>query len=88
MEWLINIQEKDDEMIVVTFLNKRDSELDAVCSLSLAQNHVDFFRAVGFHEDTASKLDAIRVKIETRKKIYYRWNNLPNRVNKLRAEFC
>jgi len=57
------------------------------CAL-LAQNHVDFFRAVGFHEDTASKLDAIRVKYETRKLIYYRWNNLPNRVNKLRAEFC
>jgi len=37
------------------------------CALSLAQNHVDFFRAVGFHEDTASKLDAIRVKYETRK---------------------
>ena len=62
------------------------SSLDAVCSL--AQNHVDFFRAVGFHEDTASKLDAIRVKYETRKLIYYRWNTLPNRVNKLRAEFC
>jgi len=34
MEWLINIQEKDDEMIVVTFLNKRDSELSQCGVLS------------------------------------------------------
>lgn len=49
MEWLINIQEKDDEMIVVTFLlfnNEIVSSLDAVCSL--AQNHVDFFELLVF----------------------------------------
>ena len=91
MEWLINIQEKDDEMIVVTFLlfnNEIVSSYDAVCCSPSLKITLIFLELLVFTKIPLQNLMPFRVKFETRKLIYYRWNNLPNRVNKLRAEFC